>query len=187
MSGEKISTESPASTRRAIIASVSMSMAGLALRPMSAAATAREEISRSTESIHQEVILKAERARVYAALTDAGQFQKVVSLSAAVKSGMAQAATPAEISPEPGSAFSLFGGHISGRIIELIPDERIVQAWRAGDWAAGVYSVARFDLVKEGKVTRLVFDHVGFPNGQAKHLAAGWKENYWEPLEKFLA
>ena len=23
--------------------------------------------------------------------------------------------------------------------------------------------------------------------GQGEHLAAGWKANYWEPLEKFLA
>ena len=29
---------------------------------------------------------------------------------------------------------------------------------------------------------------VAFPMaGQREHLAAGWKANYWEPLEKFLA
>jgi activator of HSP90 ATPase len=187
MSGE-ISRDLPASTRRDIIASVSMGVASLALRPTSTlAAAATEEIRRSAESIHQEVILKAEPARVYAVLNDGKQFQKVVLLSAAARSGTIQAATPAEISPQPGGGFSLFGGHISGRIIELIPNERIVQAWRAGDWAPGVYSIARFELVKEGTGTRLVFDHTGFPDGQAKHLAAGWKENYWEPLEKVLA
>ena len=57
----------------------------------------------------------------------------------------------------------------------------------AGRLGAGVYSIVRFELRKEGTGTRLVFDHTGFPVGQAEHLAAGWKGNYWEPLEKFLA
>jgi activator of HSP90 ATPase len=154
--------------------------------PIDALALTTEEISRSAESIHQEVTFKADRARIYAILTDATQFQKVVLLSAAVKSGMVPATKPAEIGREPGTAFSLFGGHISGRLIELIPNERVVQAWRPGDWAPGVYSIARFELVKAGPGTRLLFDHTGFPNGQAAHLAAGWKANYWEPLEKSL-
>jgi uncharacterized protein YndB with AHSA1/START domain len=186
MSREKTSIDPPSSTRRDVIASVSIAIGSLALCPASAGAATTEEISRSAESIHQEVTLNAQPARVYAALTDAKEFQEVVRLSAAVKSGMVQAVA-AEIDAQPGGAFSLFGGHISGRIIELIPDQRIVQVWRAGDWAAGLYSIARFELIKEGTGTRLVFDHTGFPNGQAKHLAAGWKGNYWEPLAKFLA
>lgn len=184
---EQSSTGSPLPTRRDVIAGVSMGIGSLALRSGNASgATAPKEISHSAESIHQEVILKAGPARVYEALTDAKKFQQVVLLSAAVKSGMVQMTTPGEISPEAGGAFTLFGGHISGRSIELVLDERIVQAWRAGDWAIGTYSIARFVLAKEGAGTRLVFDHTGFPAGQAEHLAAGWKGNYWEPLEKLL-
>jgi hypothetical protein len=50
----------------------------------------------------------------------------------------------------------------------------------------GVYSIARFELVKDGAGTRLVFDHTGFPKGQGEHLSQGWHKNYWEPLEKVL-
>jgi activator of HSP90 ATPase len=184
----RFATDSHAPTRRDVIVGVSAGISALALRSTSViAASTNEEVSHSAESIHQEVILNAVPARVYAALTDAKQFQQVILLSEAVKSGMVQATKPAEISREVGGAFSLFGGHIAGRIIELIPKERIVQAWRAGDWAAGIYSIARFELNPDGAGTRLVFDHTGFPNGQADHLAAGWKGNYWEPLEKFFA
>jgi activator of HSP90 ATPase len=165
-----------------------MGIGSLALLTRDAmAAAVPKEISHSAESIHQEVILKAAPVRVYEALTDADKFQHVTLLSAAVKSGMVQLTVPAEISREAGGAFTLFGGHIRGRNIELIPNERIVQAWRAGDWDSGIYSIARFELSKAGAGTRLVFDHTGFPVGKAEHLAAGWKENYWEPLEKFLA
>ena len=139
------------------------------------------------QSIHQTITFKASRERVYAALTDAGQFHQVSLLSAAVQSGMAKLTQPTEIAREPGGAFALFGGLIVGRQIELVPDRRIVQAWRAGEWEAGVYSIARFELLGADKGTRLVFDHTGFPQGQAEHLAQGWKVNYWEPLEKFLS
>jgi uncharacterized protein YndB with AHSA1/START domain len=150
-------------------------------------AGAEEEISHTAEAIHQEPVFKASRKRVYEALTDAKQFHKVVLLSAAMKSGMAPGTKPTEISPEAGGAFSLFGGYLTGRQLELVPNERIVQAWRAGGWDPGDYSIAKFQLVEQGTGTKIVFNHTGFPKGKAEHLAEGWKINYWEPLEKFLS
>jgi len=145
------------------------------------AVAGNEEISRTGESIHQEVVFKASRKRVYEALTDAEQFTKVVRLS------KAPGGPAAVISKEAGGTFSAFGGYITGRHIELAPNERIVQAWRAGGWEAGKYSIARFELKEQGEQTKLVFDHTGFPNGDAEHLLEGWNSNYWEPLRKYLA
>jgi activator of HSP90 ATPase len=146
-----------------------------------------EEISRSGEAIHQEVVFKGSRKRVYEALTDTEQFNKVTQLSAAMHSGMPPGAAPTEINREVGGSFRLFGGHIVGRQVELVPNERIVQAWRVVTWDPGVYSIARFELKEQGSETRLVFDHAAFPDGKAEHLAAGWKTNYWEPLHKYLS
>jgi activator of HSP90 ATPase len=171
-------------TRRQVIASAA-AIAGVALLPTSSFAAADDGISRSAEAIHQEPVFKASRQQVYEALTDARQFDQVQRLSAAMKS-MATGTKPAEISTEAGGAFVLFGGYITGRQLELVPSERIVQAWRAQRWPEGDYSIVRFDFVEQGSGTKIVFDHKGFPQGQAEHLAAGWKGNYWEPLEKYL-
>ena len=76
------------------------------------------------------------------------------------------------------------GGYITGRPVELVPNERIVQVWRAGGWPAGDYSIAKFELVEQGSETKIVFDHKGFPNGKAEALASGWKAHYGEPLTK---
>jgi uncharacterized protein YndB with AHSA1/START domain len=184
-SNREVLTKGP--TRRQLLAGVATAFGGLALGSSEAWAGTEEEISRTAESIHQEAVFKASRKRVYEALTDAKQFEKVVQLSGAMKSGMQPGAKPAEISREVGGTFAAFGGYITGRHIELVPNERIVQAWRVVAWAPGVYSIARFELVVQGSGTKIVFDHTGFPKGQAEHLAAGWKTNYWEPLEKFLA
>jgi len=148
--------------------------------------TREEEVSHACETIHQTVVFRANRKRVYEALTDEKQFDKVVKLSAAMQSGASLGDMPTQIAREVGGTFTLFGGHIVGRHVELVPGERIVQAWRVATWEAGVYSIARFQLAEEGVGTKLTFAHTGFPNGQGEHLASGWRGNYWEPLAKVL-
>jgi activator of HSP90 ATPase len=188
-------TSSYASTRRDFAVRIATLFSGLGIVSITSASTratgtlaspAGEEISRSAEAIHQEVSFNVPPARVYDALTDAKQFNKVVQLSAAMKS-MSIGNKPVEISRQAGGVFAAFGGYITGRQIELVPGQRIVQAWRVGSWAPGAYSIARFELSAQGSGTKLVFDHTGFPQGDAEHLLAGWKGNYWEPLEKVLA
>ena len=176
-------------TLRQAIVGVAIAFGGLVLGSTKAWTEAEEEISRTAESIHQEPVFKASRKRVYEALTDTKRFDKVVELSGVMKAGMLPpgANKPTEISREVGGAFTLFGGYITGRHIELVPNERIVQAWRAGSWAPGTYSIAKFELVEQGSGTKIVFDHAGFPKGAAEHLAAGWKAHYWEPIEKLLS
>jgi uncharacterized protein YndB with AHSA1/START domain len=173
-------------TRRQVIAAAAVAFGTLSLRSSEAWAAAQEEILHTAEAIHQEPVFKASRKRVYEALTDAKQFDRVIQMSAAVKTGAVKAPNPPEISREAGGGFVLFGGYIFGRQLELVPNERIVQGWRVGSWEPGMYSIARFELVEQGSGTKIVFDHSGFPKGKAEHLAEGWKINYWEPLEKFL-
>jgi activator of HSP90 ATPase len=173
-------------TRRQWIAGVTIAFGGLALGSTEVWAEAEDGISRTAESIHQEAVFKASRKRVYKALLDTKQFDKVIQLSGVMRS-MPPGGKPTEISREVGGAFTLFGGYITGRQVELVPNERIVQAWRTGAWAPGVYSIAKFELVEQGSGTKIVFDHTGFPKGEAEVLASGWKAHYWEPLDKLLA
>jgi len=124
--------------------------------------------------LHQETTLKASPQRIYEALLDAKQF--------AAFSG-----APAEIDPKAGGAFSMFGGLIAGRNVELVPNQRIVQAWRPTHWDPGVYSIVRFEMKSQDSETLVILDHTGFPEGEFDHLDWGWKNHYWEPLKKSLS
>ncbi len=124
--------------------------------------------------IRQEIAFTANPKRLYAALLDAKQFSAFTG------------GAPAEISRDPGGTFAMFGGRIVGRNIELVPDQRIVQAWRAAAWPEGVYSIVRFELKADGPGATLTLEHVGYPEGNEDHLAAGWHKMYWEPLKKYL-
>lgn len=143
-------------------------------------------ISHSNKAIHQEVIFRASPDRVYRTLTEAELFDKVVLASGALQA-MGLASTPGQISAEPGGAFSLFGGYITGRHIEMSPGVRLVQAWRAGSWAPHIYSIVRFEFSAHPGGAKLSFDHTGFPNDEALSLATGWRKHYWEPLSKVVA
>ena len=174
-------------TRRTVIAGLTAGVGAAAVGVAESSEQSQQEIARTMESIHQEVQFTATPDRVYEALTNAKQFQKVVLLSGAMQSGMIKATPVAQITAEAGGAFAIFGGFVTGRQIELVPNVRIVQAWRPADWVAGVYSIARFELQRHGSGTLPVFEHTGFPKGAAEHLAQGWKLNYWQPLTKVLS
>lgn len=131
--------------------------------------------TRDQTSLHQTVSFAASPARVYSALMSSRKFT-------------AFSGFPATIDPHAGGAVSLFGGQVVGRNIELVPDRRIVQAWRAvADFPPGVYSLVKIDLTPHGRGTLLTLDQTGFPPGHFDHLNAGWGPHYWEPLRKFLA
>lgn len=131
-------------------------------------------------SIHKEASLAASPEKVYEALTDAAKFAAVTGLHAQIPAG-------------DGASFVLFGGHIEGRQVELVPGQRVVQAWRGSDWDPGVYSLVRFTLIAEGEGTKLLVDHDSYPRGKSpmfptwhEHLTAGWSTFYLEPFAKYF-
>jgi activator of HSP90 ATPase len=128
-----------------------------------------------TDGIWQVLAFAASPRRIYEAILDSRQFSEFTG-------------APAEISRDPGGAFSCFGGMITGRNIELVPDQRIVQAWRVGNWPEGNYSIVHFELkAHDDTGSSLTLHHAGFPEGNREHLESGWHKMYWDPLAKYLA
>jgi activator of HSP90 ATPase len=129
--------------------------------------------NRTRTSLHEEIDLKSDPQHIYEVLLNAKQFKAFTG-------------APAEIDPKPGGAFSMFGGQIVGRNVELVPNQRIVQAWRPTHWDPGVYSIVEFELKPRTSGTLVVLDHKGFPEGDFDHLEWGWHTHYWDPLTKYF-
>jgi uncharacterized protein YndB with AHSA1/START domain len=126
-----------------------------------------------SDSIHQEVNFPTDPQRVYSALTDSAQFSELTG-------------APADIGGAEGASFTCFSGMITGRHIELVTGERLVQAWRVANWEPGVYSIVKFELQAEDNGTKLIFDQSGFPPQEREHLDSGWKKMYWDQMRKYL-
>jgi activator of HSP90 ATPase len=122
-------------------------------------------------TIHQKVTINASPEEIYKALTSAAQFAEVTG-------------APAEIAEDEGGRFSCFGHQIVGRHVELVPNKRIVQAWRIAEpWPEGAWSIVSFTLTASGDSTDVALKQSGYPDAFGEHLEGGWHKMYWEPLK----
>ena len=94
----------------------------------------------------------------------------------------------ANISGEIGGSFRAYDGALSGTLLEVEPDAKIVQSWRGSDegWIPGHYSTATFSLEEVPGGTRLVFVQTGVPEKSYAQIVQGWQTYYWPKLEAFL-
>src|SRR5271169_4092256 len=179
--GKNVMAVAKAPTRRRMISGVAMMFGALGASSTAwgmAQQGAKEAPSVGADKtrtfLHQEIDFKVGLQRIYEALLGARQFS-------------AFSGAPAEIDRVAGGAFSMFGGVIVGRNVELVTNQRIVQAWRPTHWGPGVYSIVKFELKPQGTDTILVLDHTGFPEGDYDSLDSGWHSHYLDPLKKFFA
>jgi len=92
----------------------------------------------------------------------------------------------AKIDNTAGGAFTAYDNFIEGTTIELEPDKKIIQQWRAADWPEGHYSTAIFELSEKNGATTLHFTQENVPDTFAEDVADGWHEHYWEKMQSML-
>ena len=126
-----------------------------------------------TKTIKQSVTFRAKLNDVYEALMDSDKHVKFTG-------------GEAHISREVGGKFSAFDGYSEGVNLELVPDKKIVQSWRASDWPEGHYSRATFIMDEDVAGTLLTFTQSGVPEDQYEDIAQGWHDYYWDPMKEML-
>ena len=93
----------------------------------------------------------------------------------------------ANMSEQIGAEVSAWDGYISGRNLELVPGERIVQSWRTSEFAdEHGDSVITILLQEADEGTLLTLEHSNVPDEQRSYEEAGWQENYFEPMVAYF-
>ena len=128
-----------------------------------------------TKTIEQSVTFNASPHDVYEALMDSEKHSRFTGAKAV-------------ISREVGGAFTAYDGALSGTILELVPDAKIVQSWRGSDdgWVPGHYSTATFSLEAMDPGTRLTFVQTGVPEQSFEQITQGWQDYYWAKMKQML-
>lgn len=78
-------------------------------------------------------------------------------------------------------------GEGTGIVVDLAPAERVVRAWREGDYPEGVFSMAAFTLRRVATGTELTLTHRGVPKALIPRTEERWRRRYWEPMKRKLA
>jgi len=93
----------------------------------------------------------------------------------------------ANVSGEIGAEVSAWDGYISGRNLELVSGERIVQSWRTSEFSdEHEDSIITLTLEEVEDGTRLTLEHTNVPDEQRSYEEGGWQENYFEPMVAYF-
>lgn len=128
-----------------------------------------------TATITHEVFFNASPKEVFEALTDSKKHSRFTG-------------SPAEIHPETGGKFSLYGGSLIGTTLELRQNERIAQSWRANDWPEGHFSRVSYMLspLDGGRRTHLSLIQTGVPPKHLDEINSGWRDYYWAKMAAYF-
>ncbi|CDK25234.1 unnamed protein product [Kuraishia capsulata CBS 1993] len=84
----------------------------------------------------------------------------------------------AEISPEEGTEYSLFGANVTGRILKLTAPTGIVMSWRLKSWKPEHYATLTIALEQGSSATKMVVDFEGVPIGQEDVVRDNFEDYY---------
>jgi activator of HSP90 ATPase len=93
----------------------------------------------------------------------------------------------ASMSRKAGGEFTAFDGMLAGRNLIVVPNQLIVQAWRATHWKKSdpdSILVLKFRKTKGGGRVELL--HTNLPDHDFHGVKKGWPHYYWRPWRAFL-
>ncbi len=128
-----------------------------------------------TSAIQQRVKFNASPARLFKLYMDSRRHSAATHAKAVV-------------SRRPGGRFSAFDGMITGKMLAIVSNHMIVQAWRAKHWKKTDLDstlVLTFREIKRGAQIDLV--HVNVPEHDHNGVKKGWVRYYWKPWRAYLA
>lgn len=95
---------------------------------------------------------------------------------------------PAKMDDKTGTEFSLWGGDIYGKILEVqnpsTGEKKLVQEWFSGEWE--LPSIVTITLNYDGDCTEVILIHKDVPKGEVEDINAGWRDFYLGSIKKFL-
>jgi activator of HSP90 ATPase len=129
----------------------------------------------NTGVIKQKIFFKASKQSVYNLLMDEKMHSSFTGSSVVM-------------SKEVNGQFDVFDGYCKGHNIELVENEKIVQAWKFAEdgWDHDHYSICTFVFEEKEGGTELLFTQEKIPSHKVNDLENGWNEYYWEPMMAYL-
>jgi activator of HSP90 ATPase len=126
------------------------------------------------KTIKQKVKFKAPPKVIYDLLTDSKKYTTMTGKKAM-------------IGKVAGAAFSVYCGQATGIIVELVRNQRIVQAWRGHSFPEGIFSMATLNLKSTADGgTEVTLIHRGVPKEAIPTIEDGWRKYNWDPIKRYL-
>lgn len=94
---------------------------------------------------------------------------------------------PAEMSAEEGFEFSLWGGDITGKNLQIVLNQKIVQQWYFEDEAADAPpSIVTIKIWPKKGFTSVELNHTNIPDEAFENIVDGWNDAYLGAVKTLL-
>ncbi|HEX8516125.1 MAG TPA: SRPBCC domain-containing protein [Bacteroidia bacterium] len=90
----------------------------------------------------------------------------------------------AKMGSNPGDTFSLWGGQMFGKNLEIVPNKRIVQEWSYDQWDAP--SKVTLNLKAKGKKTIVELLHEDVPEKSMRTITESWNSYYFGAMQEMF-
>lgn len=135
----------------------------------STATSSSKSKSISTKTIDLKIKLRGPLEEVFSCLLDSNRVSMFTQ-------------SPTTLSAQPGSSFSLYSGTITGEIVSVDANKKIVQKWRMKDWPEGHLSEVTMEFASTKDGTSLSLKQTGVPEDDVERIKAGWDEKFWKRM-----
>ena len=94
----------------------------------------------------------------------------------------------AAIQDEVNSRFTTWDGYITGLIIELEENKRIMQSWRTSDFHMDEDdSMVEVEFHEDNDGCTMFLKHWNIPTGKGGQYMSGWNEHYFQPMLEYFS
>eukprot|EP01100_Stratorugosa_tubuloviscum_P015083 TRINITY_DN846_c0_g1_i1.p1 TRINITY_DN846_c0_g1~~TRINITY_DN846_c0_g1_i1.p1 ORF type:complete len:130 (-),score=56.59 TRINITY_DN846_c0_g1_i1:73-462(-) len=87
------------------------------------------------------------------------------------------------IKPEKNFEYSLLSGAITGRILDIEPNSKIIKTWRFSSWPTGHFSQVTMNFVQESNGITLKFEQTNIPIEDFERTKSGWSNNFFDRIK----
>ena len=95
---------------------------------------------------------------------------------------------PVKIAARPGARFVAFGGALTGKILQVVPNRLIVQSWRSTEFGKrDLDSTLILTFRTHGRAGRIELTHVNVAERDFGGVSEGWAQYYFAPWRAYLA
>jgi uncharacterized protein YndB with AHSA1/START domain len=95
--------------------------------------------------------------------------------------------SPVTIAARAGAPFKAFGGALTGRILQVIPNRLIVQSWRSSQFSKrDLDSTLILSFRSTPGGGRIELTHVNVVDTDFAGVSEGWSKYYWIPWRAYL-
>jgi len=90
------------------------------------------------------------------------------------------------MSKDVGAEFSLWGGDIVGRNLEIVENEKLVQQWYFGEQDEKEPSIVRIQIWPKKGSSSVELNHSNIPDEAYENIVEGWNEAYLGAIKQLL-